>query len=46
MKSLTSAGRIALFTLVGAFVLVPLAQTIITSLISTLPRAGIAGGAF
>lgn len=46
MKSLTSAGRIALFTLVGAFVLVPLAQTIITSLISTLPRAGIAEGHF
>lgn len=41
-----SAGRIILFALVGAFVLVPLAQTIMTSFVSTLPRAGIAEGHF
>ena len=46
MKSLTSIGRIVLFAVVGAFVLVPLAQTIITSLTSTLPRAAIAEGHF
>ena len=46
MKSPSSLGRIALFTMVGAFVLVPLAQTIITSFVSTMPRAGIAEGHF
>ena len=44
MKSL--AGRIALFAVLGAFVLLPLAQTIMLSFVSTLPRAGIAEGQF
>ncbi|CCD97893.1 carbohydrate ABC transporter permease [Bradyrhizobium sp. STM 3809] len=41
-----SLGRIILFVIVGAFVLVPLAQTFMTSFVSTLPRAGIAEGHF
>ena len=44
MKSLSRVGRIIVFALVGAFVLVPLAQTIIISFVSTLPRDGIAEG--
>lgn len=43
LKSLT---RNVLFALVAAFVLVPLVQTIITSFVSTLPRAGIVQGHF
>ena len=46
MKSLSWVGRIVVFALVGAFVLVPLAQTIIVSFVSTLPRDGIAEGHF
>lgn len=46
MKSPSSWGRIALFAVIGAFILVPLAQTIITSFVWTLPRAGIAEGHF
>jgi len=46
MRSLSSAGRIAIFAMVGAFVLLPLLQTIIVSFVSTIPRAGIAEGHF
>ena len=46
MKPLSSVARIIVFALVGAFVLVPLAQTIIVSFVSTLPRDGIAEGQF
>jgi glycerol transport system permease protein len=45
MKSL-SLGRIAVFAVLAAFILVPLAQTIIISLVSTLPRDGIPEGHF
>ncbi|WP_245470848.1 carbohydrate ABC transporter permease [Bradyrhizobium guangzhouense] len=46
MKPPSSWGRIALFAVIGVFILVPLAQTIITSFVSTLPRGGIAEGHF
>ncbi|MFT4118764.1 carbohydrate ABC transporter permease [Bradyrhizobium sp.] len=46
MKSLSLAARIAIFTVVGAFILVPLAQTIVISFVSTLPRDGIPEGHF
>jgi glycerol transport system permease protein len=46
VKQLSWWQRIAVFAVVGAFVLLPLAQTIITSFVSTLPRDGIAEGHF
>jgi glycerol transport system permease protein len=45
VKSLLS-GRIAVLVAVAAFILIPLAQTIMTSFVSTLPRDGIAEGHF
>ena len=46
VKSPSPVGRIIVIALAGAFVLLPLAQTIIISFVSTLPRDGIAEGHF
>jgi glycerol transport system permease protein len=46
VKQLSWWQRIAIFAVVGAFVLLPLVQTIITSFVSTVPRDGIAEGHF
>jgi glycerol transport system permease protein len=46
VKLLSLAAKIIVFAVVGAFVLVPLAQTIIMSFVSTLPRDGIPEGHF
>lgn len=46
MRSLSLLGRIVLLAALAAFILAPLAQTIILSFVSTLPRDGIAEGHF